>query len=140
MANVNTNLKQRREKERLEQEAMEQKFQVEKSTRLLHAMAKAQSLGVEAHVYYMYDDVLYYEFNFSSINLPNSRDGFCIPEHCAPYEELSSWTMESIENQLQMVHDLILKYKKERLNALKKEVLARLTDEEFDSFKEALGL
>ena len=129
MANVNTNLKQRREKVAMEQEAMEQKFQAEKSTRLLHAIAKAQSLGVEAHVYYNSSNELYYEFDFSNINLPNSLDVFC-----DPYEELSSWTMDSIENQLQMVHDL--KYKKERLNALKKEVLARLTDEE----KEALGL
>lgn len=122
-------IKQRRERERLEQEALEQKFQAEKPTRLLHAMARAESLGVKASVHYRYDDVLYYEFDFSQINLPNSLDVIT-----DPYEELSSWTMDSIENQLIMCHEKL--HRAERLNKLKMEVLGRLTSEE----REALGV
>jgi len=121
-------IKQRRERERQEQEALEQKFQAEKPIRLLHAMARAESLGVKASVYYRYDDVLYYEFDFTRINLPNSLDIIC-----DPYEELSSWTMDSIENQLYKVHE-----KQNRAGYLKNlrvELLARLSQDE----REALG-
>ena len=121
--------KQRREREQLEQEALEQKFKAEKPMRLLHAIARAESLGVKAFIYYRYDDVLYYEFDFSQINLPNSLD--IITD---PYEELSSWMMDSIENQLHMCYEK--KNRAERLKNLKTELLARLTNEE----KEALGI
>lgn len=121
--------KQRRERERQEQEALELKFQAEKPTRLLHAIARAESLGIKALVYYRYDDVLYYEFDFSEINLPNSLDVIT-----DPYEELSSWMMDSIENQLHMC--FAKRNRDEHLKNLKMEVLARLTNEE----KEALGI
>ncbi len=72
---------QRRARERQElvraQQEREQKFEAEKSTRILHALARAERLGVKAQVFYRYEDVLYYEFDFSHISLPNSMDAFC---------------------------------------------------------------
>jgi phytoene/squalene synthetase len=123
--------KRRREKEELEiaQRESEQKFEAEKSTRLLHAMARAQGLGVEAQVFYRYEDVLIYQFDFSQVNLPNSLDTFC-----DTVAELSEWMMDSIENQLKLVEEA--RDRGKRLANLKKEVLARLTDEE----REALGV
>jgi hypothetical protein len=48
--------------------------------------------------------------------------------------ELSEWMMDSIENQLKLVEEA--RDRGKRLANLKKEVLARLTDEE----REALGV
>lgn len=124
---------QRRKREREElnraQQEREQKFEGEKSTRLLHALARAHHLGVEAQVFYRYEDVLYYDFDFSQVNLPNSLDTFC-----DTVAELSEWMMDSIENQLKLVEEA--RDRGKRLANLKKEVLARLTDEE----REALGV
>ena len=124
---------QRRARERQElvraQQEREQKFEAEKSTRLLHALARADRLGVVANVFYRYEDVLIYQFDFSQVNLPNSLDTFC-----DTVAELSEWMMDSIENQLKLVEEA--RDRGKRLANLKKEVLARLTDEE----REALGL
>jgi hypothetical protein len=48
--------------------------------------------------------------------------------------ELSEWMMDSIENQLKLVEES--RDRSKRLANIKKEVLARLTDEE----REALGV
>jgi hypothetical protein len=124
---------QRRKREREElnraQQEREQRFEAEKSTRLLHAMARAQGLGVEAQVFYRYEDVLIYQFDFSQVNLPNSLDTFC-----DTVAELSEWMMDSIENQLKLVEES--RDRSKRLENIKKEVLARLSDEE----REALGV
>lgn len=123
--------KRRREREELEiaQRERELRFEAEKSIRLLHAMARAQGLGVEAQVFYRYDDVLYYEFNFSNISLPNSYEAFS-----GTVAELSEWEMDRIENQLKLVEES--RDRSKRLLQLRKAVLARLTDEE----REALGV
>jgi hypothetical protein len=124
---------QRRARERQElvraQQEREQKFEAEKSIRLLHAIARAHHQGVDAQMFYRYDNVLYYDFNFSKINLPNSYDSIC-----GPVAELSEWMMDSIENQLKLVEEA--RDRGKRLANLKKEVLARLSDEE----REALGV
>jgi hypothetical protein len=124
---------QRRKREREElnraQQEREQKWESEKSTRLLHALARADRLGVVANVFYRYEDVLIYQFDFSQVNLPNSLDTFC-----DTVAELSEWMMDSIENQLKLVEEA--RDRSKRLANLKKEVLARLTDEE----REALGV
>jgi hypothetical protein len=80
-------------------------------------------------MFYRYDNVLYYDFDFSRIGLPNILDTFC-----DTVAELSEWMMDSIENQLKLVEES--RDRSKRLANLKKEVLARLTDEE----REALGL
>jgi hypothetical protein len=80
-------------------------------------------------VFYRYEDVLIYQFDFSQVNLPNSLDTFC-----DTVAELSEWMMDSIENQLKLVEEA--RDRGKRLANLKKEVLARLTDEE----REALGV
>ena len=123
--------KRRREREELEiaQREREQRFEFEKSTRLLHAMCRAQALGVKASVFYRYDDVMYYEFDFSQIGLPNSLDTFC-----DTVAELSEWLMASIENQLDLVEES--RNRSARLLQVRKDVLERLTDEE----REALGV
>lgn len=123
--------KRRREREELEiaQRERELRFEAEKPLRLLNALARANKLGVEAEVYYRYDDVLYYDFNFSRVNLPNSLETFS-----DTVAELSEWMMDSIENQLKLVEEA--QKRSERLMQVKREVLARLTDEE----REALGL
>jgi phytoene/squalene synthetase len=124
---------QRRKREREElnraQQEREQKFEAEKSTRLLHALARAHDLKIDAQMFYRYDNVLYYDFDFSRIGLPNILDTFC-----DTVAELSEWMMDSIENQLKLVEES--RDRSKRLANLKKEVLARLTDEE----REALGL
>ena len=123
---------QRRARERKElvraQQEREQKFEAEKSTRLLHALARADRLGVVANVFYRYEDVLIYQFDFSQVNLPNSW------AFCDTVAELSEWMMDSIENQLKLVEEA--RDRGKRLKNIKNEVLARLTDEE----REALGI
>lgn len=121
--------RRRREKLEIAEREREQKFEAEKSTRLLHALARAYNQGVGAQVFYRYEDVLYYEFDFSHISLPNSMDAFC-----DTVAELSEWMMDSIENQLKLVEES--RDRSKRLENIKKEVLARLTDEE----REALGV
>jgi len=123
--------KRRREREELNraQQEREQRFEAEKSTRLLHALARAERLGVKAQVFYRYEDVLYYEFDFSHISLPNSMDAFC-----DTVAELSEWMMDSIENQLKLVEES--RKRKEHLLEVRMQVLARLTEEEC----EALGI
>lgn len=123
--------KRRREREELEiaQRERELRFEAEKPLRLLNALARAERLGVKAQVFYRYEDVLYYEFDFSHISLPNSQETFC-----DTVAELSEWMMDSIENQLRLVEEA--RDRSKRLANLKKEVLARLTDEE----REALGV
>ena len=124
---------QRRARERQElvraQQEREQKFEAEKSTRLLHALARAHDLGVDAQMFYRYDNVLYYEFNFTRITLPNILDMFY-----GGVAELSEGEMVIIENQLTLVEES--RDRSKRLANIKKEVLARLTDEE----REALGV
>jgi hypothetical protein len=107
----------------------EQKWGSEKSTRLLHALARAHDQGVDAQMFYRYDNVLYYEFNFSRITLPNILDMFY-----GGVAELSEGEMIIIENQLKLVEES--RDRSKRLENIKKEVLARLTDEE----REALGV
>jgi hypothetical protein len=80
-------------------------------------------------VFYRYEDVLIYQFDFSQVNLPNSLDTFC-----DTVAELSEWMMDSIENQLKLVEES--RDRSKRLENIKKEVLARLSDEE----REALGV
>jgi hypothetical protein len=123
--------KRRREKEELEiaQRERELRFEAEKSTRLLHALARAHDLEVDAQMFYRYDNVLYYDFDFSRIGLPNILDTFC-----DTVAELSEGEMVIIENQLTLVEES--RDRSKRLANIKKEVLARLTDEE----REALGL
>lgn len=120
---------QRRAREAQEARAQEAKWEAEKPMRLLHAIAKAESLGVSALIFYRYDNVLYYEFDFDQINLPNSLTCFS-----DPVAELSEWTMDSIENQFKLIEET--RDRNKRLANLKKEVLARLTEEE----REALGV
>jgi hypothetical protein len=124
---------QRRARERQElvraQQEREQKFEAEKSTRLLHALARAHDLEVDAQMFYRYDNVLYYDFDFSRIGLPNILDTFC-----DTVAELSEGEMVIIENQLTLVEES--RDRSKRLANIKKEVLARLTDEE----REALGV
>jgi hypothetical protein len=123
--------KRRREREELEiaQRERELRFEAEKPLRLLNALARAERLGVKAQVYYRYEDVLYYEFDFSHISLPNSMEIFC-----DTVAELSEWMMDSIENQLKLVEEA--RDRSKRLLQLRKEVLARLSEEE----REALGV
>jgi hypothetical protein len=123
--------KRRREREELEitQRERELRFEAEKPLRLLNALARANKLGVEAGVYYRYDDVLYYDFDFSRVNLPNSLETFS-----DTVAELSEWMMDSIENQLKLVEES--RKRKEHLLEVRMQVLARLTEEEC----EALGI
>jgi hypothetical protein len=133
MGAVRETATQRRARERQElvraQQEREQKFEAEKSIRLLHALARAHDLGVDAQMFYRYDNVLYYDFNFSRITLPNIMDTFC-----GPVAELYEGEMVIIENQLKLVEES--RDRSKRLANLKKEVLARLSDEE----REALGV
>jgi hypothetical protein len=123
--------KRRREREELEIAQRERalRFEVEKSSRLLHAMARANNLGCDASVFYRYDNVLYYQFDFTRVNLPNSLETFS-----DTVDELSEWMMESIENQLKLVEES--RDRSKRLLQLRKDVLARLSNEE----REALGV
>ncbi len=123
--------KRRREREELEitQRERELRFEAEKPLRLLNALARAERLGVKAQVFYRYEDVLYYEFDFSHISLPNSMETFC-----DTVAELSEWMMDSIENQLRLVEEA--RKRKEHLLEVRMQVLARLTEEEC----EALGI
>jgi hypothetical protein len=120
--------RERQELVRAQQER-EQKFEAEKSTRLLHALARAYDQGVKAVMFYGYDNVLYYNFNFSNINLPSQQHTFC-----DTVAALSVWEMDSIENQLKLVEES--RDRSKRLENIKNELLARLSDEE----REALGI
>lgn len=125
--------RRKREREELEleiaQRERELRFEAGKPLRLLNALARAERLGVKAQVFYRYEDVLYYEFDFSRIDLPNSLEIFS-----DTVAELSKWMMDSIENQLKLVEES--RDRSKRLLQLRKDVLARLSDEE----REALGV
>lgn len=115
--------KQRRERERLEAQEAERIFNAGKADRLMHAMARARDLDVEAYFYYRYDQVLYYSFSFP--------DGDLMTD---PVAELGAYTMDAIEQNLD---DIQRKVDRERhLDRVKQDLLLRLSDDE----REALGI
>ena len=124
---------QRRAREAAEVRARTEKWEAEKLSRLLHALARAYSLnylGVEAAVTHRYNNVLYYSFKFPAIADGNRA----YPEiYCDPVEELSEYVMTLIENDLLELD--LRRVKEQRLNQVRQELLARLSDEE----REALG-
>lgn len=115
--------RQRRERERQEHLAAEARWEANRPLRLMHAMARARDLDVEAYVYHRHEDVLHYLFD-----LPD--DG----RMTDPVVELSEHLMGMIETRLE--HLVQKRRRIQHLAQVRKELVARLTDEE----REALGI
>jgi hypothetical protein len=101
-------------------------WEAQKPTRLLHALARADQLGVPARVFYRYENVLYFAFG------DDSKEGMGLM--CDTVAELSEHMMTIIETSLQDVANH--QAHQRRLQTVKAELLERLSDVE----KEALGL
>ena len=119
---------QRRAREAQEAQLANQKWEAEKSDRLLRALAWASDLNMLARVYHRYDNIMYYEFVFDEQILDVCHD---------PVAELSDHMMTLIESRLQELQESRQKRVKQmRLVQLREDVISRLSDEEL----EALGL
>jgi uncharacterized membrane protein YheB (UPF0754 family) len=116
---------QRRAREAQEAQLANQKWEAEKSDRLLRALAWASDLNMLARVYHRYDNIMYYEFAFDEQIHDVYHD---------PVAELSDHVMTRIESRLQESHQQHVK--RMRLAQLREDVISRLSDEEL----EALGL
>jgi hypothetical protein len=116
---------ERRAREAAEARAEIENWEKDRPIRLLGAMARAKSLGIDCGVYYRHDNLMmYYEFKFSY------HDDVVLGR----VDDMTEWVMSVIENRLDVVHQD--KEKKRRLAQLRVELLASMTDEE----REALGL
>lgn len=113
---------ERRARQRREENEAAQLFEAAKPMRLLHAIAEATQLGFTANMYFRNDNVLHYYFDLDN------------DVYSDTYAELSSWLLDSIENKLNQIREE--RSRKTRLEKVKLELLARLTNEE----KEALGI
>jgi carbonic anhydrase/acetyltransferase-like protein (isoleucine patch superfamily) len=116
---------QRRAREAQEAQLANQKWEAEKSDRLLRALAWASDLNMLARVYHRYDNIMYYEFRFDEQIHDVYHD---------PVAELSDHMMTLIESRLQESNQQ--RVKQMRLVQLREDVISRLSDEEL----EALGL
>jgi hypothetical protein len=115
---------ERRAREAAEARVAQEAWEISKPMRLLQALARAQDLGIEGcRVRHRKDGVLCYEFYFTDYNT-----------YADPVEELSEWTMQCIENDLQEIQ--AERHKQQHLREVREKTLATLTDEQ----KEALGL
>lgn len=115
---------ERRGREAAEARAAQEKWEREKPARLLRAMATATDLNVAAQVFYQ-GEVLHYAFRF---------DSFGDDVETGAVSELAEWQMQCIEQRLVELREAELK--RVRLQQVRKDVLARLSEEE----REALGL
>jgi hypothetical protein len=115
---------QRRAREAQEAQIAAARWNEQKHSRLLRALARAQDLGVDACVYHR-NDVMYYKFN---TNVEHNGNW------CDPVAELMEHVMEYIEQDLEKVS--AEQQRARRLAQVRQDVLSRLTEEQ----KEALGL